>query len=149
MRKPLVVILFAVLFAAVSCRQPRSMELFVPGSEGPFEFVLDMSDSTAAYDFEFYTRLDGRHRDIETDVEMPLTLVWQSPSDSLFVETVYVPLTGGEETFYSREVRVPYRSGVVPAEPGIWSLRASLPVRVPGLRGLGLIVNRKAWDTEN
>ena len=147
MRKTLGIILF--LWVAVSCRQPGSVELFVPGDAGPFTYSIDMSDTTSAYDFDFYTRLDGRHRDIVSDVEMPLTVTWTAPSGALYVETVYVPLTGSDETFYSRQVRAPYRADVVPAEAGIWTLRAALPVAVPGLRGLGLVVRRKPWDTEN
>lgn len=142
-----IIVLF--LLSVLSCRQPAAMEYFVAGETGPFEFTVDLSDSTAVYDFELYTRLDGRHRDIESDVETPLTLTWQAPSDSLYLETVYLPLKGGEETFYSRQVRAPYRSGVVPSEAGIWTIRATLPLSVPGLRGLGLIVRRRAWDTEN
>ena len=142
-------LIVVVLLAAVSCRQPRSVELFMPGATGPFEFSVDMSDTLSVYDFDFYTRLDGRHRDIESDVETPLTLVWEAPSGGLYVETVYISLAGSSATFYSRQVRVPYRSGVIPSEAGVWSLRASLPVSVPGLRGLGLIVRRRPWDTEN
>ena len=148
MRKTLGIILFFFL-AAVSCRQPGSVELFVPGETGPFAFSVDLSDTTAAYDFDFYTRLDGRHRDILSDTEMPMTVTWTAPSGALYVETVYVPLSGSDETFYSRQVRAPYRSDVVPAEAGAWQIRVSLPVSVPGLRGLGLIVKRNAWDTEN
>ena len=40
MRKALGIILFAFL-AAVSCRQPGSVELFVPGDAGPFAFSVD------------------------------------------------------------------------------------------------------------
>lgn len=147
MRKALGIILF--FLAVLSCRQPGSMEFFVPGDTGPFTFPVDLSDTTASYDFDFYTRLDGHHRDILSDTEMPLTLMWTAPSGALYVETVYVPLSGSGETFYSRQVRAPYRSGVVPAEAGTWQIRASLPVAVPGLRGLGLIVKRNPWDTEN
>ena len=60
-----------------------------------------------------------------------------------------VPVSGSNETFYSRQVRTPYRAGVVPSEAGTWQLRAALPVSVPGLRGLGLVIKRNAWDTEN
>ena len=134
---------------ALSCRQPGSVEQFVAGGTCPFTFAVDMSDTLSVYDFDFYTRLDGHHRDIESDVEMPLTLTWEAPSGALAVESVFVPLSGSSETFYSRQVRVPYRAGVVPSEAGIWTLRASVPVSVPGLRGLGLIVRRRLWDTEN
>ena len=140
--------LLSLLLLAVSCREPDTLEQFVPG-EGPFEYTVNMSDSLSTYDFAFYTRLDGRHRDIECEREMPLTVVWQAPSNQLFAETVFLPLAGTDKTFYSRQVRVPYRSGVVPAEAGVWTLRVSVPVRIPGLRGLGLITTKKPWDTEN
>jgi hypothetical protein len=35
-----------------------SVERFV-GGEGPYTFFVEMGDSTASYDFDFYTRVDA------------------------------------------------------------------------------------------
>ncbi len=138
------------LLAVLSCREPSSVENYVCSETGPFSFNVDMSDTSAVYDLVFYTRLDGRHRDIESDVEMPLSVWWRSPSDSLYQEEVYLPLEGEDETYYSRQLRVPYREGVKSREPGWWNLTVTLPSPVPGFRGLGLIVEKKRlWDMEN
>ena len=56
MRKA-IFLLLAVL-AVFSCREPRSTEQFVPG-EGPFVFSVDLSDTTAVYDVDLYSRLDA------------------------------------------------------------------------------------------
>ena len=56
MRKA-IFLLLAVL-AVFSCREPRSTEQFVPG-EGPFVFSVDLSDTTAVYDVDLYSRLMG------------------------------------------------------------------------------------------
>ena len=132
-------LLFAVLLAA-ACREPSAREEFVAGG-GPFLFQVDMTDTTRTYDFTFYTRLDGRPHLLEKIVDMPLDIQWISPSEEVFQETVWLPLTDPDATYYSRQIRHLYRSGVVPSEPGIWTLNVSVPdtLQIPGLRGLGLI----------
>ena len=52
---------YAVLllfFIFTGCKEPKSVEKFVKG-EGPYTFFVDMSDSTASYDFDSYTRVDA------------------------------------------------------------------------------------------
>ena len=141
MKRLLLICLLFVL--AVSCREPMGVERFVPGS-GPFVFVVDMSDTTASYDFDFYTRVDGDPQEIVSLREIPLRLQWASPSDSLYRETVWLPMQG-RGTFFSRDVRAAYRADVRPYEAGIWTLTARLPdtLSVPGLRGLGLVMTKK------
>ena len=51
------------LLLAIACQEPLSTEQFIPGG-GPYVFTVDMSDSTAAYDFDLYTRLDGDPEDL-------------------------------------------------------------------------------------
>ena len=140
MIRRLILILLAVLMAAVSCRRPSSREDFIAG-DGPYAFEVDMEDTTKTYDFSFYTRLDARPYLLEGVVDMPLDIQWISPSKEVFTETVYLPLTDEKATFYSRQIRRPYRTEVIPAESGIWGLVVSVPdsVSIPGLRGLGLI----------
>lgn len=140
MMRRVLVPLLAVMCLALSCREPSAREDFVAGG-GPFIFRVDMSDTTRTYDLSFYTRLDARPHLLENVVDVPLSVQWISPSGEVFEETVYLPLTDEDATFYSRQIRRLYRSGIVPAEDGVWALAVTLPdtVSVPGLRGLGLI----------
>lgn len=131
-------ILFLTLLLLAGCRAPVSVEQFVKGA-GPYSFPLDLSDTTVVYDLDFYTMLDAP----VTDGEMPLVVHWKAPSGALFSETVYFPLSG-KEFLGSTQVRAPYRAGVSPSEPGLWSMVVSVPdtVSVPGLLGLGLVVTK-------
>ena len=132
-----------ILLLVLSCREPMSVETYIRSETGPFAFTVDMSDTTAVYDLTFYTRLDGPHRYLESDFETPLTVYWRSPSDSLYEETVYLPLEGEDENFYSRQLKVPYREEVSPREAGVWTLTVTLPSPVPGFRGLGLVTTKR------
>lgn len=122
-----------ILILAVSCREPRSAESFIRGT-GPFEFRVEMADSAALYDFDFYTRIDAKTCPGET----PLMVQWVSPSDSVFRETVYLPLSCGE-------VYEPYRRACSPVEYGTWKCIVDVPeaVSIKGFRGLGLVVSRE------
>ena len=135
--------LILVFLSVLSCREPMSVETYIHSETGPYAFSVDMSDTTAVYDLTIYTRLDGPHRYLESDFETPLTIYWRSPSDSLYSETVYLPLEGEDENFYSRQLMVPYREDVSPVEAGVWALTVTLPSPVPGLRGLGLMTTKR------
>ena len=124
----------------VGCREPMSVERFV-GGEGPYTFFVEMGDSTASYDFDFYTRVDAPLDSLVRMGALPLTVTWTSPSFHVFREDVYMPMEG-RTSYFSREVMVPYRAGVRPEEWGQWTLTVR-PVDPPeGLRGMGLIVRR-------
>ena len=131
---------FLFLAALTGCREPMSVERFVKG-EGPYTFFVDMGDTTAAYDFDFYTRVDAPLDSLRKMPAMPVSVTWTSPSFHVFREDVYMPLEG-ETTFFSRQVRVPYRTGVRPEEPGLWTLTVRVADPPEGLRGLGLVVAR-------
>ena len=131
-RFPLILVL---LLLAVSCREPRSTERFVKGP-GPYVFVVDMSDTLSVYDLDLFTRVDG-----EVPPEIGLRVQWTAPSRATSRETVYLPL--------SPEVYQPYRRGMRPPQPGEWTLTVT-PVSAPeGLWGMGLVVTKRPWDTEN
>ena len=141
MRKVALALLLVLL---ASCREPLSTEQFVRGA-GPYVFTVDMSDTTAAYDFDLYTRLDGTHAEMLS--LQPGALIraeWRSPSDSLLVEKVYLPLRGERTTYYSKDIYEPYRADVRPAEPGIWTLtiRAEDRAQLLPLRGMGLVIKK-------
>lgn len=118
-----------------------SVEKFVRG-EGPYTFFVEMTDSTSVYDFDFYTRVDAPLDSLRKMSALPLTVMWTSPSFHVFREEVYMPLEG-RSTFFSRQVRVPYRADVRPVEPGSWTLSVRVTDPPEGLRGLGLAVTRK------
>ena len=116
------------------------MERFVKG-EGPYTFFVEMEDSTASYDFDFYTRVDAPLDSLRRMEALPLTVTWTSPSFHVFKEEVYLPLDG-QTTFFSRQVRAPYRSGVRPDVWGQWVLAVRVADPPEGLRGMGLVVRR-------
>ena len=134
-----VLLLLSVLLAG--CKEPMSTERFVKG-EGPFTFFVDMTDSTASYDFDFYTRVDAPVDSIRKMGALPLTVTWTSPSFHVFKEEVFMPLEG-QGSFFSRQVRAPYRAGVRPEEWGQWVVAVRVTNPPEGLRGMGLVVARR------
>ena len=125
-----------LVLAVLSCSRPSSTEQFLRG-EGPFAFAVDMSDSTATYGFDVYTRIDAR----EYPAELQLDMAWKAPSDSIYRETVYLPVNGRSTTF-THDAYAPYRDGVVPVEWGVWELVITVPDQPDGFRGMGLVVRR-------
>ena len=134
MKHPFLILL--PLLLALSCREPASTETFVRGT-GPYEYAVDFSDSTATWDVSLYSRVDA----VDAPAEMTLELSWKAPSEAVFTETVYLPLSAGT-SFFSRESCVPYRTAVAPAERGLWQLTIAVPDAPEGLRGMGLVVRR-------
>ena len=134
--------LLFVLLLAVACREPFSVEQFIP-APGPYTFQVDMTDTTSLYDFTFYTRLDGNPAELQAARELPLRITWTSPSHSAYTENVYMPLEGRSELF-SRQVYQPYRTGVSPVEAGIWTMTVAIPYSDGRevIRGLGLVVTQ-------
>ena len=147
MHKLLHILPFLLLFT--SCREPMSVEKFVKG-EGPYTFFVDMSDSTASYDFDLYTRVDAPADSLRKLAALPLQVTWTSPTFHVFREEVYLPMEG-KMSLYSKQVRVPYRAGVRPEEWGPWQVVVRVEDPPEGLCGMGLVVVRKreGWDTEN
>ena len=80
-----IAILLCVLLTG--CREPMSVEKFVRG-EGPYTFFVDMADSTASYDFDFYTRVDAPLDSLRKMQALPLQVTWTSPSFHVFREDV-------------------------------------------------------------
>lgn len=133
-----------VLLLAFACREPSSVEQFI-AAPGPYEFQVEMTDTTVSYDFSFYTRLDGYPSELQAAHELPLRITWISPSDSVFTENVFMPLKG-QSTLFSRQVLQPYRTNVRPVQPGLWTLTVTVPYSGGRelLRGLGLTVSQRA-----
>jgi hypothetical protein len=133
------ILLLCVLLT--SCREPMSMEKFVKG-EGPYTFFVDMVDSTASYDFDFYTRVDAPLDSLRKLAALPLQVTWTSPSFHVFREDVYLPMEG-KTSLFSRQVRAPYRAGVRPEEWGPWQVVVRVQDPPEGLCGMGLVVHRR------
>ena len=131
--------LFCILLTG--CREPMSVEKFVRG-EGPYTFFVDMVDSTAAYDFDFYTRVDAPLDSLRKMQALPLQVTWTSPSFHVFREDVYLPMEG-KTSLFSRQVRAPYRAGVRPEEWGPWQVVVRVQDPPEGLCGMGLVVHRR------
>ena len=132
----------AFLLLVLSCSQPSSVETFLRGT-GPYEFTVEMTDTTASYHFDLFTRIDAT----EYPSALPLEITWKDPQGGTFTETVSLPVSRGS-SFFSQEAYVPYRAGVVPQEYGTWTVTVTVPAPPEGIRGLGL-VTRKVWATEN
>ena len=73
-----IIIVLLSLAALAGCREPMSVEKFVKG-EGPYTFFVDMSDSTAVYDFDLYTRVDAPLDSLRKMTALPLQVTWTSP----------------------------------------------------------------------
>ena len=127
--------------ALAGCREPMSVEKFVRG-EGPYTFFVDMVDSTASYDFDFYTRVDAPLDSLRKMQALPLQVTWTSPSFHVFREDVYLPMEG-KTSLFSRQVRAPYRAGVRPEEWGPWQVVVRVQDPPEGLCGMGLVVHRR------
>ena len=129
----------ALSLALPACSEPDGAELFLRRDEardGIYVFTLPLQDTTAAYDFWFYSRTARTRLD-----NLQLNVQWLAPSGDGFSETVYMRSVG---PLGSREL---YRSGMVPAQAGDWQLSVR-PVGVDeGFAGLGVIYKRYEHGT--
>ena len=124
----LILAVAALIILAPSCSEPDSSEQFIFNTDGTYSFSVDMTRTDCAYDLSFYSRVDSWHK----VKEFPIDVVLTSPSGRRYQERVYFVRENHD--------RVPYRTGVIPDENGVWKLDAKADVK--GLRGLGLICRR-------
>ncbi len=136
-RRALIRCFFAALcLSAVlpGCSRPEDLEEFIlqqDARDGVYVFTLPLQDTTAAYDFWFYSRASKHPLE-----NLQLNVQWLAPSGNGFSETVYMRRV---ETGGTREL---YRSGMVPAEAGEWQLSVR-PVGVDeDFPGLGVVCKR-------
>lgn len=138
----------AVLFLAlcVSCGRPEVEESFVKACNvadgGVYSFSIDMRDTLCRYDLSFYTRLDVRKNRLDGIGGIGLDIVWVSPTGERYGEMVDIPVPVSGN-FFSTAVVVPYRTGLLPVEPGEWTLEVRVPDAPSGFRGLGVMIERK------
>ena len=130
-----VAVLASVLVQA--CSEPRSYEQFC--REEPFEYSLNIS-AERSYNVSFYTAAGSRRAAVRRDRVLPpaveLEVEWTSPSNEIYYEQVWLPLSDDGSNAVVRA----YRSGLVPPESGKWILRVK--PHTPGLRGLGIVCER-------
>lgn len=142
--------LMPVMAAFTGCSEPGQREVFIKSNDRDgttaYTFPLDMSDSLSRYDISFYTRIDC---DGESFAAMPpaiaLEITYISPSGQKYAETVSIPKDSFiDESHFSKEYEVPYRTGVIPVENGIWEMSVTVmdEKEFPGLRGLGTITRK-------
>ena len=128
-------ILVLALVALAACSEPAVRDIYSPG-RGVHDFAVELTDTTALYDFEIYTPA------LRSDYDKPLRLEisWEGPSSEVFRETVYYP---GLKRHGSREK---YRTGVCISNPGTWKI-SIVPYNAPqDLSGLGLLVTRRSCE---
>lgn len=122
-------VLLLTLILLCFCSRPMSVEKFVKADgSGVYEFTLDMSDTLHAYDLSFYSRIEGK----DAPTGFPMKVYLTSPSGQTYGETVYFRISEGAVS--------PYRTGLVPVEPGEWTMSVSAEAR--GLCGMGLICTK-------
>ena len=135
-RRILVLLILLAGFSALpGCSEPDTLELFARRSKarnGVYLFTFPLQDTTARYDFWFYSRTE------RTALEsVQLNVQWLAPSGDAFSETVYM------RSVEPRGTKELYRSGMVPAQAGDWQLSVR-PVDEDGeLLGLGIIVKKQ------
>ena len=122
-------------WALTGCREPDGWETFLrrdAARDGVYVFSLPLADTTAAYDFWFYSRM-GR-RPLEN---LQLNVQWLAPSGEGFSETVYMRRV---EVSGTREL---YRTGMVPAEAGDWQLSVRPVGAGEDFLGLGVMFRKQ------
>ena len=129
----------ACALALTACTEPDGMELFLRRDEardGVYVYSLPLTDTTAAYDFWFYSRTSGARLE-----SIQLNVQWLAPSGDGFSETVYM------RSVDARGAKEAYRSGMVPAQAGDWQLSVR-PVGVDAeLLGWGVIYKKNEDGT--
>lgn len=123
-----------LLAVLAGCGRPSSVEMYVrsdKAADGVYIFDFELDDSLATYDFSFYGRSVGN-----TLYNVPLKVLWLTPSGESLNETVYMRAIAPEGTME------PYRSSVVPYEYGSWRLSVRPMVEEGEIYGLGLICTR-------
>lgn len=152
---------FHILAAAVllvaslsaSCSRPDQIETFVRArhrdANGMYTMKVDMSDSLATYDFTLFTRIDCRPKKfLGLEDSFGVGAVWTSPDSTEYREFFYIPKEKfSDPTAFSKAYKLPYRTGVVPNKPGIWTVSfLVLSDAAEYMNGMGLICNINRED---
>lgn len=129
-------VILTVLPVLCCCTEPadRTMTFVKSGdaADGEYVFTLPMTDSLGVWDLWLYTRVDGR-----PVRNLPLSMLWESPEGDVSLEVAYMDECGREGR------RMLYKKDFTPAMPGEWKLKICPLGSVPGLRGMGLISEKR------
>lgn len=137
-----------VLVAALlcSCTRPDQTETYVGvrhrNADGMYSMTVDMSDSLASYDFTIFTRLDLRKSRFETlEDSIGVGAEWMAPDSTRYREFFYIPKDSfSSSTSFSKDYFLPYRRGVVPNLPGVWTVSfLVMGEAAEYMNGMGLI----------
>ena len=124
----------AVILAAIlnSCARPASEEQYVNDREvdayGQYVFEVDLSEPLRSYDLSLGVNLTCDDQEFTRFDHLPLHIVWQSPTDSLYEEDVFLNRDchiGGD--FHTKQLMSLYRKELIPKERGIWNIKVSVP----------------------
>ena len=124
-------IVAAVVFMATllcSCPRPEQTESYVGvrhrNADGMYSMTVDMSDTLASYDFTIFTRLDLRKSKFEQlEDSIGVGAEWVAPDSTRYREFFYIPKDSyTASTSFSKDYFLPYRRGIVPNVPGVWTV---------------------------
>jgi len=147
LRHMTLVLATALAVALSACSRPDQTESFVRSSQktaaGFYEFMVDMSDKEASYDIQVYTRSDCRDKVFAALPDLGIGIVWTAPDGTEYREMVYIPHEDFDlDSSFSHSVRVAYRTGLVPVQPGVWKMSMVVPEEERfHLRGMGIVVH--------
>ena len=141
------VFLYVLALAVASCVRPSSREFFVVRENAEYgdtySFLLDLSDSSATYGIDFFTRLERESFMSFPGEDIILDLRWFSPSDSIITDTAFVRVGDNiGQSYYTRDLVTGYSESLKLPETGEWRLKARIVNDDDAIRGLGLILRR-------
>ena len=141
------VFLYVLALAVTSCVRPSSREFFVVRENAEYgdtySFLLDLSDSSATYGIDFFTRLERESFMSFPGEDIILDLRWFSPSDSIITDTAFVRVGDNiGQSYYTRDLVTGYSESLELPETGEWRLKARVVNDDDAIRGLGLILRR-------
>lgn len=141
------VFLYLLALAVVSCVRPSSREFFVLRENAEYgdtySFFLDLSDSSATYGIDFFTRLERESFNSFPGDDIILDLRWFSPSDSILTDTAFVRIGDNSgQSYYTKDLVSGYTDRLELPEAGEWRLKARIVNDAGAIRGLGLILKR-------
>ena len=117
------------------CSRPEDLEEFVlrqDARDGVYVFTLPLQDTTAAYDFWFFSRAASQRVE-----NLRLNVQWLAPSGDAFPETVYMRVVE------PRGTKERYRSGMIPAQAGDWQLSVRPVGDGEALLGFGVVCKKR------
>ena len=108
-----------------------------------YSFSLDLSDSSATYGIDFFTRLEREGFNSFPEGDIVLDLRWFSPSDTIITDTAFVRVGDPSgQSYFTRDLVTGYKEALDLPEVGEWRLKAKIVNDAEAIRGLGLILKR-------